>query len=67
MANSLAKFVAYAGILVDGNPITNLISIGGKSHLTGKDPVGLAIVGGLSTPSIFEGQLSVSSRYFLRV
>lgn len=57
MANGLAKFVTYAAFLVDGNPITNLLSIGGKSALTGEDPPEPAIVGGLNTHAVFEGQL----------
>jgi len=55
MENSLAKFVTYAAFLVDGNPVTNLMSIGGKSSLTGQDPPSPAIVGGLDTHAVFEG------------
>ena len=56
MVNSIARFVTYAAFLVDGNPITNLMSIGGKSHLTGEDPPDPAIVGGLDTHAVFEGR-----------
>lgn len=56
MANGFAKFVTYAAFLVDGNPITNLLSIGGRSHLTGEDPPHPAIVGGLDTHAVFEGK-----------
>jgi len=48
MENSLAKFVTYAAFLVDGNPVTNLMSIG-------QDPPSPAIVGGLDTHAVFEG------------
>jgi hypothetical protein len=57
---SLAKFVTYAAFLVDGNPITNLMSIGGKTDETGKNPPAPAIVGGLDTHAVFEG----AQRYF---
>jgi len=60
MANDLAKFVTYAAFLVDGNPITNLMSIGGKSLLTGEDPPDPAIVGGLDTHAVFEGDASMT-------
>ena len=56
MGNDLAVFVTYAAFLVDGNIITNLLSIGGKSPETGPDPPKPAIVGGLDTHGVFEGQ-----------
>ena len=37
--NELAFFVTYAAMLVDGNMITNLLSIGGKSSKTCPDPL----------------------------
>ena len=55
MGNSLAVFLAYGAMLVDGNQITNLLSIGGKSPETGPDPPKPAIVGGLDTHAVFEG------------
>ena len=55
MANDIAIFLAYATFLVDGNPLTNLMSIGGKSSMTGPDPPPPAIVGGLNTHAVFEG------------
>ena len=61
MENSLAKFVTYAAFLVDGNPVTNLMSIGGKSSLTGQDPPSPAIVGGLDTHAVFEGWFLLSN------
>ncbi|TFK31794.1 Chloroperoxidase [Crucibulum laeve] len=56
MGNDLAVFVTYAAMLVDGNLITNLLSIGGKTTLTGPDPPSPAIVGGLNTHAVFEGK-----------
>jgi len=55
MGNDLAVFVTYAAHLVDGNLVTNLLSIGGKSPKTGSDPPKPAIVGGLNTHVVFEG------------
>jgi unspecific peroxygenase len=55
MGNDLAVFVTYAAMLVDGNLVTNLLSIGGKTPRTGTDPPAPAIVGGLDTHAVFEG------------
>jgi len=60
MENDMAKFITYAAFLVDGNPITNLMSIGGKSNLTGEDPPDPAIIGGLDTHAVFEGDASLT-------
>ena len=60
MGNDLALTITYSAMLVDGNMITNLLSIGGKSSLTGADPPKPAIVGGLDTHAVFEGALSCS-------
>ena len=59
MGNDLAVFITYAAMLVDGNQITNLLSIGGKSSKTGPDPPKPAIVGGLDTHAVFEGAQSI--------
>jgi len=56
MENSIAVFVTYAAHLVDGNLITNKLSIGRKSAKTGPDPPSPAIVGGLNTHGLFEGK-----------
>jgi hypothetical protein len=56
MGNDLAIFFTYAAMLVDGNLVTNLLSIGGKSSKTGPDPPKPTIVGGLNTHAVFEGQ-----------
>ena len=55
MGNDLALTLTYSAMLVDGNMITNLLSIGGKSSKTGPDPPKPAIVGGLDTHAVFEG------------
>ncbi|KAF8958560.1 Chloroperoxidase [Flammula alnicola] len=60
MGNDLAVFVTYAAFLVDGNLITNLLSIGGKTSKTGPDPPAPAIVGGLDTHAVFEGDASTT-------
>jgi hypothetical protein len=59
MGNDLALLVTYAAMLVDGNQLTNLLSIGGKTTRTGKSPPPPAIVGGLDTHGVFEGLLFV--------
>ncbi len=57
MENTVATFVTYMSHLVDGNPITNKLSIGGKTPFTGPDPPGgAAIIGGLSTHGLIEGK-----------
>jgi hypothetical protein len=61
--NTLAIFFTYFALLVDGNPITNQLSIGRKTPLTGPDPPCGAIVGGLNTHGLFEGE---QRDFFLR-
>jgi unspecific peroxygenase len=58
MGNDLAVLVAWGAFLVDGNQLTNLMSIGQKSNSTGTDPPPPAIVGGLNTHKVFEGGLN---------
>ncbi|TFK18279.1 Cloroperoxidase [Coprinopsis marcescibilis] len=60
MENSAARFTTYAAHLVDGNPITDLLSIGGKTRKTGPDPPAPAIVGGISNHGTFEGDASMT-------
>jgi unspecific peroxygenase len=55
MKNDMAVFVTWAAFLVDGNHLTNLMSIGEKSKMTGRDPPPPAIVGGLNAHGVFEG------------
>ncbi|KAF9479958.1 aromatic peroxygenase precursor [Pholiota conissans] len=60
MGNDLAIFVTYAAHLVDGNLLTDLLSIGGKTAKTGPNPPAPAIVGGLNTHAVFEGDASTT-------
>lgn len=60
MGNDIAVFVTYAAHLVDGNLLTDLLSIGGKTPETGPDPPAPAIVGGLDTHAVFEGDASTT-------
>jgi hypothetical protein len=55
MGNDLAVLVTWGAFLVDGNHLTNLMSIGEKSTATGPAPPPPAIVGGLNTHTVFEG------------
>ncbi|KIJ50121.1 hypothetical protein M422DRAFT_245925 [Sphaerobolus stellatus SS14] len=79
MDNNTAILIIYASMLIDGNPVTNLMSIGGKcnpgqpvfratlilkSPLTGPDPPKPAIVGGLNTHAGFEGDASLTRADF---
>ncbi|KIJ52027.1 hypothetical protein M422DRAFT_243612 [Sphaerobolus stellatus SS14] len=64
MDSNTARLLTFATMLVDGNPITNLMSIGGKSALTGPDPPRPAIVGGLDTHAVFEGDASLTRADF---
>lgn len=52
---SFAILVTWGAFLVDGNLLTNLMSIGAKSKGTGLNPPAPAIVGGLNTHGVFEG------------
>ncbi|KIJ42476.1 hypothetical protein M422DRAFT_254255 [Sphaerobolus stellatus SS14] len=54
-ANDFAKFLTYQAFLMNGNSITNLMSLALKSSLTGPDPTRPAYVGGLSQHGTFEG------------
>lgn len=55
MGWDLATLVTWGAFLVDGNHLTNLMSIGQKSTQTGRNPPSPAIVGGLNTHGVFEG------------
>ncbi|KZW03092.1 Cloroperoxidase [Exidia glandulosa HHB12029] len=52
--------LTYGSFLVDGNPLTNLMSIGSTSSLTGAAPPKPALVSGLSTHGTFEGDASMT-------
>ncbi|KIJ52730.1 hypothetical protein M422DRAFT_155986 [Sphaerobolus stellatus SS14] len=60
MGNDLAVFLVYAVFIVDGNPLTGLFSLGGKTQLTGPNPPKPAVVGGLNTHALFEGDASTT-------
>jgi hypothetical protein len=60
MANDLAVLVTWGAFLVDGNQLTNLLSIGHKSPSTGPNPPPPATVGGLNTHAVFEGDASTT-------
>ncbi|KIJ39642.1 hypothetical protein M422DRAFT_257470 [Sphaerobolus stellatus SS14] len=60
MDDPLAVQLAYTTMLVDGNPLMNLMTISGKSSLTGPDPPKPAIVGGVDTHAVLEGDASMT-------
>ncbi|TFK17617.1 Cloroperoxidase [Coprinopsis marcescibilis] len=60
MENRLAKIFVYSTLIVNGNPLTNLLSIGGMTPLTGPDPPSPAVVAGLNAGGLFEGDASMS-------
>jgi len=62
--NALATFITYTAFCVDGNHITNLVSIGAKSPLTGPDPPPPATVAGFNTHNVFEGDTSLTRGEF---
>jgi hypothetical protein len=64
MNRNLARFTCYAAFLVNGNMVTNLLSIGEKSSQTGPDPPKPALVGGLNTHNVFEGDSSMTRGQF---
>ncbi|KAF7777913.1 hypothetical protein Agabi119p4_3985 [Agaricus bisporus var. burnettii] len=66
MNNDLSKFTCYAAFMVNGNLITDLVSIGEKSPKTGPDPKEqpMATIGGLNTHNVFEGDSSMTRADF---
>ncbi|KAF7972385.1 hypothetical protein HWV62_18102 [Athelia sp. TMB] len=60
MGNDLAVLVTWGAFIVDGNHLTNLMSIGEKTGGTGPFPPAPAIVGGLNTHGVFEGDASTT-------
>jgi len=56
----LYLFVTYSTFLMDGYQVTNLMSMSRKTRSTGPDPPRPAIVGGLNTHGIFEGDASLT-------
>ncbi|KZV87671.1 aromatic peroxygenase precursor [Exidia glandulosa HHB12029] len=55
-----AVLVTYAAFLVNGNHLTNLLSLGGMSWLTGHAPPPPALASGLNTHGTFEGDASLT-------
>ncbi|KAH7102097.1 heme-thiolate peroxidase [Auriculariales sp. MPI-PUGE-AT-0066] len=55
-----AMLVTYGAFIVNGNHLTNLISIGGMSSKTGPAPKPPALAGGLSVHGTFEGDASLT-------
>jgi unspecific peroxygenase len=62
MESELARKTTYAAHLLDGNLVTDLLSIGDKTPLTGPDPPAPAIVGGLNNHGTFEGDASMTRK-----
>ncbi|KAH6905861.1 Chloroperoxidase, partial [Coprinopsis sp. MPI-PUGE-AT-0042] len=60
MAPSAARGATYSGHILNGNLEYDLLSIGGKTPLTGPDPPAPAQVGGLSQHATFEGDASLT-------
>ncbi|RXW17616.1 heme-thiolate peroxidase [Candolleomyces aberdarensis] len=55
MENQFAIFVTYVAHLMNGNLVTDLLSIGGKTPRTGPDPPAPAHAGGFNVHGTFEG------------
>jgi hypothetical protein len=62
MGNDMAKFLVYMAHLSDGNLVTDLLSIGSMTPLTGQEPPDAAPAGGLNQHGTFEGAFSFSTR-----
>jgi hypothetical protein len=67
--NNAAIVVTYLGHLLDGNLVTDLLSIGGLTPRTGPPPPPPAHAGGLNVHGTFEGEFyamsgSTFTRYF---
>ncbi|EKM76332.1 hypothetical protein AGABI1DRAFT_78772 [Agaricus bisporus var. burnettii JB137-S8] len=60
MENNLAIFTCYSAFLVNGNLVTDKLSIGQKTAKTGPDPPKPATVAGLNTHNVFEGDTSMT-------
>lgn len=60
MENILARFTTYVAHIIDGNLVTDLLSIDDKTPKTGIDPPPPTIVGGLNNHGTFEGDASMT-------
>lgn len=58
MESTLARRFTYSSHLIDGNVITDLMSIGAKTDLTGPAPPPPANPGGLNLHGFIEGDAS---------
>ena len=54
--NTFARFLVCSTFLINGNPITNLMSIRGATPLTGVNSPKPTTVGGLNTHNNCEGE-----------
>ncbi|TFK21418.1 Cloroperoxidase [Coprinopsis marcescibilis] len=61
MENSAARVVTYSAHLLDGNLVTDLISIGGKTTKSGPSPPLPALAAGLSNHGTSEGDASLTA------
>ena len=60
MDNTVARFTAYVNHLLDGNLVTDLISIGNKTLKTGLPPPPPALAAGMNNHGTFEGDASLT-------
>ncbi|RXW15744.1 heme-thiolate peroxidase [Candolleomyces aberdarensis] len=60
MENKFAIFVTYLAHLMNGNLVTDLLSIGGKTRKTGPDPPPPAHAGGFNVHGTFEGDAGMT-------
>ncbi|KAH6905561.1 Chloroperoxidase [Coprinopsis sp. MPI-PUGE-AT-0042] len=60
MHYTAARVAAYGAHLLNGNQVSDLLSIGGKTHLTGPSPAPPAHAGGNNVHNTCEGDVSLS-------
>ncbi|RXW25115.1 heme-thiolate peroxidase [Candolleomyces aberdarensis] len=60
MENTAAILATYLGHLLNGNQVTDLLSIGGKTPKTGPPPPAPAHAGGLNVHGTFEGDAGLT-------
>ena len=61
MGHDIAEFLVYMAHLSDGNLVTDLLSIGKRTSLTGQDPPDAPAAGGLNKHGTFEGAFYFSA------
>ncbi|TFK18472.1 Cloroperoxidase [Coprinopsis marcescibilis] len=64
MDHGTARLATYVGHILNGNVVTDLLSIGGKTDKTGPDPPPPASVGGINTHGTVEGDSSLTRGKF---